>query len=112
MQGLRRRIVAAAATVAACLGTLTALPTSNFSSFAYVRRADLGGAEVVYYCAYDGILHRMELSPMQADVALPWPVPGMRCTGNSLVWNAARHSVTFPYKRWGLYGVAEYVDVP
>jgi hypothetical protein len=96
----------------AAVGTLTALPTSNFSSFAYVRRADLGGAEVVYYCPPDGILHRMELSPTQVDVALPWPVPGVRCTGNSLVWNEARHSLTFAYKRWGLYGVAEYVDVP
>lgn len=96
----------------AAVGTLTALPTSNFSSFAYVRRADLGGAEVVYYCPPDGILHRMELSPAQADVALPWPVPGLRCTGNSLVWNEARHSLTFAYKRWGLYGVAEYVEIP
>jgi hypothetical protein len=96
----------------AAVGTLTSLPTPNFSSFAYVRRADLGGAEVVYYCAADGILHRDELNPTQVDVALPWPVPGMRCTGNSLVWNEARHSLTFAYKRWGLYGVAEYVDVP
>jgi hypothetical protein len=39
-------------------------------------------------------------------------VAGLRCTGNSLVWNEARHSLTFPYKRRGLYGVAEYVDVP
>ncbi|HET9831483.1 MAG TPA: hypothetical protein VFP91_07235 [Vicinamibacterales bacterium] len=96
----------------AAVGTLTALPTGNFSSFAYVRRADLAGAEVVYYCPPDGIMHRKELSPTQVDVALPWPVPGVRCTGNSLVWNEARHSLTFAYKRWGLYGVAEYVDVP
>ncbi|HET7064794.1 MAG TPA: hypothetical protein VFI49_11025 [Rudaea sp.] len=93
------------------VGTLTSLPMS-FSSFTYVRRADLGGSEVVYYCPPDGILRRNELSPTQVEVLLPWPVPGLRCTGNSLVWNEARHSLTFPYKRWGLYGVAEYVDVP
>jgi hypothetical protein len=83
----------------------------NFSSFAYVRRADLGGAEVVYYCPPDGIMRRRELSPMQVDEALPWPVPGVRCTGNSLVWNEARHSLTFAYQTLGLYGVAEYVNV-
>jgi hypothetical protein len=96
----------------AAVGTLTALPTLNFSSFAYVRRADLGGAEVVYYCPPDGDIRRMELSPTQVDEALPWPVPGIGCTGTSLVWNEARHSLTFAYERWGLYGVAEYVDVP
>ena len=29
-----------------------------------------------------------------------------------LGWSEARHSLTFAYERWGLYGVAEYVKVP
>ena len=94
------------------VGTLTALPILGFSSFAYVRRADLGGAELVYYCAPDGMLRRLEPGPPQVETLLPSPVPGMRCTGNSLVWNQARRSLTFPYKLRGLYGVAEYLDVP
>jgi len=96
----------------AAVGMLPLLPTLNYNSFAYIRRADFGRAEVVYYCPPDGILRRKELSPTEVDVVLPWPVPGVRCTGNSLVWNEARHSLTFAYKRWGLYGVAEYLEVP
>jgi hypothetical protein len=46
------------------------------------------------------------------DTVLAWPIPEMKCRGSSLVWNPDKKSLTFAYDHAGLYGVAEYLDVP
>jgi hypothetical protein len=92
------------------VGTLTTLPRS-FTSFAHVRRPDLGGAEIVYYCSDDGLIHRWDVAS-SSDTILAWPIEAMKCSGASMVWDAAQKSLTFPYRQAGMFGVVEYLDVP
>jgi hypothetical protein len=102
-----------------------------FVSMVYVRRDDLGpGTETIYYCNYEGNeyrLHRYQVAVVgpvgttgatgitgptgPRDETLPWPVATMQC-GPTLLWDASKKSLTFTYGQGGLYGVAEYLDVP
>jgi len=84
-------------------GTLTKLQ-QGVVAFAFTRQAE---TELLYYCDVDGRLHRVNVSSGN-EVALAWPVPGMSCTGDRLIYSASRKSLIFAYVQHGMAGVAEY----
>lgn len=81
----------------------------NKNAFYYRRNADLS-VNILYYCGIDGRLYKYDFNSVAKDVALFWPMNSMICSGNSLVYDANRNSLIFPFKQNGLSGVAEYVN--
>jgi hypothetical protein len=93
-----------------------ALP--DFSSIAYREQ---GGTEYLYYCRIpanaappNASEYKLYVRNMTTNVQtqLPWPIASVQCRGTSLLWDATRNSLIFPYQRNGLWGVAEYVNPP
>lgn len=81
-------------------------------SYSYRRHAS---GEYIYYCPFGttasevGRLRRRHVDT-NTEVALPWPVAQMVCTGESMYFNSTRNSVTFGYQLGNQFGIAEYVD--
>jgi hypothetical protein len=64
--------------------------------------------DTLYYCATsDGRLYRYPLAT-GVEAAYPWPVPKMKCSGDTLRFSAERHSLIFVYEQDGVPGIAEY----
>jgi hypothetical protein len=91
----------------------------RYSSFALRRH---GANEYLYYCTHgpasgtalpdDYRLFVKNMTSNSSPVQLPWAIANLQCRGQSLIWDATRQSLVFPYQRNGLWGVAEYRNPP
>jgi hypothetical protein len=87
------------------LGTLytTTLPIQSFTY------ALLGGHDILFYCSTSGQLRKVDVQAA-TDTALPMPISSLTCTGYSMVYDAVRGSLIFPYAQNGLEGIVEYLN--
>lgn len=62
----------------------------------------------LYYCGRsNGRIYQWDLAS-PGEVALPWAISTLQCTGNTLLYSSSRNSLIFAYKQDDLYGIAEY----
>jgi hypothetical protein len=99
--------------VSPALVTTAATTTSNMRSFAV---APQGSDEVLYYCAYDGVLYARNLttptSPAEQPVSLE--VPGAICSGSTLLHrnDGTSDYLMTVYQQNGLEGIMELTLSP
>jgi hypothetical protein len=99
-----------------------ALTNRSYSAFA-IRRS--GPNEYIYYCQSNYYAatnphpndNRIIAARIGggAEVAIPWPIPGVHCTGTKMFWDERdplNPRLVFLYERQGLYGVAAYRNPP
>ena len=88
-------------------GNIGTIATLGANARSFVYRHD-GANNIVYYCGNaDGKLHKYNVTTT-TDTTYTWPIASMRCTGRTLIWNATRESIIFPFTQNGLAGIAEY----
>lgn len=92
-----------AVTPGATTDKIAQLPRS-WLSYVFVRE---GAVQTLYYCSA-GRLYRHNMATNTDLGALTWSMSTMSCKGGSLLWNATRRTVIFPFEQNGIDGVGEY----
>lgn len=86
--------------------TATTLPRTARS----IQFLAVASTRYLYYCSSTGFIYLRNLGT-GTEVQLPWPVSSISCQGNTLAYDATAHSLIFPFKQNGLYGVGELLNV-
>jgi hypothetical protein len=69
--------------------------------------------DVLYLCKSDGRLRKaVRDGATWLFEDLPWPIAGLTCSGQDIVWSSDGKRLLFPYRYLGLGGIAAYVIDP
>jgi hypothetical protein len=69
--------------------------------------------DVLYVCNGEGRLAKATLDGGVWTIqALPWPIASLSCAGQDLAWSSDGKRLVFPYRQFGLGGIAAYVIDP
>ena len=89
-------------------GVATLFETMNNAILSYDFYKS-GGDDFIFYCSTAGNLYKRNITT-NVETALPLPISSMKCSSNSLFYDAGRNSLIFAYKQGNLYGIAEYTN--